>query len=124
MTEKVSAGLAGVIAGQTAISTVGKTGVGLTYRGYDVKDLAAHATYEEVMWHERQLFPNLDFYSALTYHFCDIPTFMFTPLFVIARTAGWAAHIFEQREADKLIRPLAEYIGPEPKAFAPIENRA
>lgn len=78
---------------------------------------------EQVMWRERRLFPNLDFYSALTYHFCDIPTFLFTPLFVIARTAGWAAHIFEQREADKLIRPVALYTGPEPRPYMPLDSR-
>jgi 2-methylcitrate synthase len=76
-----------------------------------------------VMWEEKRLFPNLDFYSASVYHFCGIPTNMFTPLFVFARTAGWAAHIIEQRQNNKLIRPLAEYTGPSPRPYVPVEQR-
>lgn len=79
---------------------------------------------EKLMWEEKQLFPNLDFYSASAYHFCGIPTPMFTPMFVFARTAGWAAHIMEQRQNNKLIRPDAEYIGPEPRNFVTIEKRS
>jgi 2-methylcitrate synthase len=78
---------------------------------------------EKVMWEEKRLFPNLDFYSASVYHFCGIPTNMFTPLFVFARTAGWAAHIIEQRQNNKLIRPLAEYTGPSPRPYVPVEQR-
>lgn len=78
---------------------------------------------EKVMWEEKRLFPNLDFYSASTYHFCNIPTNMFTPIFVFARTAGWAAHIIEQRKNNKLIRPLAEYLGPATRPYVPIEQR-
>lgn len=78
---------------------------------------------EEVMWTEKKLFPNLDFYSASAYHYCDIPTFLFTPIFVMSRITGWAAHVFEQRANNKLIRPSSEYIGPEPTKFQPIETR-
>lgn len=78
---------------------------------------------EAVMWREKRLFPNLDFYSAAAFHFCGIPTAMFTPIFVIARTSGWSAHIIEQRSNNRLIRPTAEYVGPQPRPFAPIERR-
>jgi len=78
---------------------------------------------EEVMKAEKGLFPNVDFYSAPAYHFCSIPGAFFTPLFVIARTGGWSAHIIEQREQNKLIRPLAEYTGPAPRPFVAIDQR-
>jgi 2-methylcitrate synthase len=78
---------------------------------------------EKIMWDEKHLFPNVDFYSALAYHFCDIPTELFTPLFVISRVTGWAAHIIEQRNDNRLIRPAAEYIGPPARNFIVIEKR-
>lgn len=78
---------------------------------------------EQVMWREKKLFPNLDFYSASAYHFLGIPTDMFTPIFVLSRVTGWSAHIFEQRANNRLIRPGADYIGPDQQAFVPIEKR-
>jgi 2-methylcitrate synthase len=78
---------------------------------------------EQIMWDEKHLFPNLDFYSASVYNMLGIPTSIFTPLFVMSRITGWAAHIFEQRANNKLIRPSADYIGPEKLEFVPIEER-
>jgi 2-methylcitrate synthase len=79
---------------------------------------------ETVMWEEKKLFPNLDFYSASVYHMMDIPTPLFTPIFVMSRITGWASHIFEQRENNKLIRPSADYTGPETRPFVEIADRA
>lgn len=78
---------------------------------------------EKLMWDEKHLFPNLDFYSASVYHFMGIPTPMFTPIFVMSRVSGWAAHIFEQRANNKLIRPNADYTGPETRKFVPVDKR-
>lgn len=78
---------------------------------------------EAVMWDEKKLFPNLDFYSASAYHFAGIPTALFTPIFVISRITGWSAHVFEQRADNRLIRPASIYTGPEPQAFVAMEAR-
>lgn len=78
---------------------------------------------EAVMRREKNLFPNLDFYSASSYHYANIPTFLFTPIFVMSRITGWSAHVFEQRANNRLIRPTSEYTGPAHRPFIAIDER-
>ena len=79
---------------------------------------------EKVMWDEKKLFANADFFAASVYHFMGIPTYLFTPIFVCSRITGWAAHIMEQRSDNKLIRPAADYVGPDLKPWVAIEDRS
>ena len=88
-------------------------------RLYDVSEAV-----EKVMWDEKKLFANADFFAASVYHFMGIPTYLFTPIFVCSRITGWAAHIMEQRANNKLIRPAANYIGPELQQWVAIEDRS
>jgi 2-methylcitrate synthase len=87
------------------------------------KLMAVAEQIDAVMKREKKLFTNLDFYSAVSYHLCGIPTPLFTPIFVMARISGWAAHIFEQRADNRLIRPTSEYIGEKVRSVPPIEKR-
>ncbi len=96
----------------------------LSEEGGDTVLYPVSEAIDTVMWEEKRLFPNLDFYSASAYHFMGIPTGLFTPIFVCSRITGWAAHIMEQRANNKLIRPAADYTGPETRPYIAMADRA
>ena len=139
MADKPARGLADVVAASTALSDIDGHAGRLSYRGYDINELTGNATFEEaagddtyyrmsrrmeeVVFAEKGLCPNVDFYAATVYHYLGIPTDLFTPVFSASRMAGWTAHVIEQHEDNRLIRPDSEYIGESGLSWVPLGAR-